>query len=193
VSDRETKRRERDRAWRDRRRRQVPAEPASRRAVVALVVVLFVVALIALIAARPSDPAERHRRVIGEGQIRFDGHGPEWWAQRWRRERDRTRVLSVALRRQRRVLLNSPHVVEAINLAAAVYGDGSTLWRKARCESHLNPRAANPSGAAGLFQFLGSTWRSTPFAGFSVWSPYANALAAGWMHEHGRGGEWACR
>jgi hypothetical protein len=174
-------------------RREARAEASSRRAVLALVAVLLMVAVIALIAARPSNPAEGHRRVVGEGQIAFDGHGPEWWAQRWRREHERVSHLSAVLRRQRRVLLSAPRVVEAINLAAAVYGDGSTLWRKARCESGLNPQASNPSGADGLFQFLGSTWRSTPFAGFSVWSPYANALAAGWMHEHGRGGEWSCR
>lgn len=29
-----------------------------------------------------------------------------------------------------------------------------------QCESGGNPRAHNPSGASGLFQFLGSTWRS---------------------------------
>ena len=27
-----------------------------------------------------------HQRQVGRGQISFDGHGPEWWAQRWRRE-----------------------------------------------------------------------------------------------------------
>ena len=47
--------------------------------------------------------------------------------------------------------------------------------------------------SSGLYQFLPSTWASTPYAGFRVDSPYANALAAGWMHAHGRGGEWSCR
>lgn len=152
------------------------------------------VVVIALIVVHPGrGSSDGHRRAVGTGQIRFDGHGPEWWARRWRREHDRTRHLSIELRRQRRATLSSPNVVEAINLAAAVYGRGSTLWRKARCESKYDPTAKNPSGASGLFQFIGSTWRSTPFGRFSVWSPYANALAAGWMHEHGRGGEWECR
>ena len=98
------------------------------------------------------------------------------------------------VRRLHRVLRQKPSVVEAINLAAAVYDVSSaTLWRKARCESGLWPYAHNPSGASGLFQFLPSTFRSTPFGRFSIWSPYANALAAGWMHAHGRGGEWSCR
>jgi hypothetical protein len=85
-------------------------------------------------------------------------------------------------------------VSEAINLTCAVYGSCSTLWRRASCESHLYRYAQNAgSHASGLFQFLPSTWRSTPFARFSVFSPYANALAAGWMIRAGRGGEWVCR
>ena len=100
--------------------------------------------------------------------------------------RARTRAL-------RRTLVASPTVAEAINLASVVYGNGATLWRKARCESQLNPGAHNGSEASGLFQFLPSTWRTTPFSGFSIYSAYANALAAGWMHRVGRGGEWSCR
>jgi hypothetical protein len=98
-----------------------------------------------------------------------------------------------AERRARRTLLASPTVAEAISLAGATYGFADTLWRKARCESTLDPNAKNGSEASGLFQFLPSTWASTPFARFSVFSPYANALAAGWMHAQGRGGEWVCR
>ena len=34
-------------------------------------------------------------------------------------------------------------------------------WRKvATCESSMNPRAANPGGYYGLFQFDKQTWRS---------------------------------
>lgn len=139
-------------------------------------------------------------REYGYGQIRFNGRGPEAW--RWqtikaRRDRDdlqrrlTARVLEV--RALRRTLNHRSSVREAIGLAATVYGNRSTLWRKARCESRLSPTAKNPrSTAAGLFQFLDTTWASTPFAGFDVYSPYANALAAGWMHRHGRSGEWVC-
>jgi len=86
-------------------------------------------------------------------------------------------------------------VVSAINLACATYGHCAELWRKANCETGgtFDPRAENPSGAAGLFQFLPSTWKTTPYRMFSVYNPYAAALAAGWMHDQGRGGEWACR
>ena len=67
------------------------------------------------------------------------------------------------------------------------------LRRKAWCESRMDPGAVNAqTGAMGLFQFLGSTWATTPYAGRSPWWAKWNALAAGWMHHVGRGGEWAC-
>lgn len=69
-----------------------------------------------------------------------------------------------------------------------------TLRSKAWCESRYNPRARNrSSGAAGLLQFLRSTWATTPYRRLNPYDPYANALAAAWMHAHGRGGEWVCR
>jgi transglycosylase-like protein with SLT domain len=92
-----------------------------------------------------------------------------------------------------RTLLHRPDVGEAISLSCVVYGSCSTLWRRARCESTLNPYVRNASGATGLYQFIDSTFRSTPFARFSIYSPYAQALAAGWMNRAGRGSEWSCR
>lgn len=80
---------------------------------------------------------------------------------------------------------------------AALHWDVSfpMLLRKARCESRLRPWAS--SGVhAGLFQFrvaAPSTWATTPYARRSPWRAKWNALAAGWMHHVGRGGEWACR
>jgi len=168
--------------------------------VIARVILLaFLALVVCAVASRAGDKPDR---VVGFGQVRFNGAGPERWAQRYRHARAELRAskarvaeLELELRRQRRLVLSSPHVVEAINLACATFGHCSTLWRKAKCETGgtFSPRAYNSSGASGLFQFLRSTWLSTPFARFSVWSPYANALAAGWMHEQGRGGEWACR
>jgi hypothetical protein len=155
-----------------------------------LALALLVAVAVAVAKASPPD------RVVGYGQIRYHGAGPERWAQRWRREHRLLMAVRAELRRQRRVLLADPHVVEAINLACATFGYCATLWRKARCESGgtFDPRSRNEeSGAAGLFQFKLSTFESTPYAPFSVWSPYASALAAGWMHAHNRGHEWACR
>lgn len=128
-------------------------------------------------------------------QTSYRGLSASEWAAKFRH---RTRQLQTALHRTHvltRIMLRRSSVVEAINLACAVYGHCSTLWRRASCETGrtFNPRAYNPSGASGLFQFLPSTWRTTPYARFSVWSPYASALAAGWMETHGRGNEWVCR
>jgi len=145
-------------------------------------------------AAAVSHGDGHHRTVVGGHQVRFDGLGPERWAARWRREHRMVVQLRRRIVRQRYIVLHREDVAEAINLAGATYGNGPTLWRKARCESGLNPRARNlSSAAAGLYQFLPSTWASTPYGSFRVDSPYANALAAGWMHAHGRSGEWSCR
>lgn len=85
-------------------------------------------------------------------------------------------------------------VVPCIRRAALRYRVSyQMLLRKARCESNLNPYARNPSGSSGLFQFLPSTWATTPYARRSIWSAKWNALAAGWMHHVGRGGEWVCQ
>jgi len=124
--------------------------------------------------------------VIVTVPARVQGHDVRWWAHRaayWHK-----RTISA-----RRTLAHRSSVTEAIELACTVYGNCETLWRRARCESHLYRYAQNASGASGLFQFLPSTWRSTPFARFSIFSPYANALAAGWMNTHGRSSEWSCR
>jgi len=150
-----------------------------------------------LIAAVPagSHPKTSAHRTVGYGLIRYDQHGPEWWANRSRAWHRQALGLHRELMTTRRVLMQRPTVVEAINLACATYGHCSTLWRKARCETGgtFSPASRNPSWASGLFQFLPSTWASTPYARLSIWSPYANALAAGWMHQQGRGGEWVCQ
>ncbi len=78
---------------------------------------------------------------------------------------------------------------------AAFAGSAGLDWalRVAGCESGFDPDARNLySGAAGLFQFLASTWQSTPFAGASVFGAPANAQAARWMYDHGRANEWRC-
>jgi hypothetical protein len=160
-----------------------------------VILAAYLTALVVAVAAVDAGSSS-HSRTVGYGQVRYDGLGPERWAQRARRARRRVAVLELELRSQRRAVLDRPSVVEAINLAAATYGYGSTLWRKALCETGgtLSPTAVNRrSLASGLFQFIPTTWSSTPYARFSPTSAYANALAAGWMHANGRGGEWVCR
>lgn len=59
-------------------------------------------------------------------------------------------------------------------------------------ESRNDPNAYNRrSGASGLLQFLPSTWRSTPWASFSIWNGAAQWQAARWMISVGRLHEWS--
>jgi len=181
--------------------------PVGRGVVALLLATLAVVVVLAVVSVGATNDAvtatrrvvlgdDGHRRTyVDDELVAFDGVGPERWAARARARRLEVAGLRRRLRDARRVMLSRPSVVEAINLAAATYGDGSTLWRVAGCETGgtFNPRAYNSSGASGLFQFMPSTFASTPYAAFSIWSPYASAMAAGFMFAHGRGGEWACR
>ena len=61
-----------------------------------------------------------------------------------------------------------------------------------RVESRGNPSARNRSGAAGLGQFLPSTWATTPQGktGLSVYDPAANTAAITWMISVGRAREF---
>jgi hypothetical protein len=138
-----------------------------------------------------------------------DGKDVYWWSRRSRfngrqfRQADKDRdARGRTIRRLKRELAIRPsHSLNAIAYASIAYGVSySMLRRKAYCETGgtFDPYARNTTAvgrehASGLFQFLPSTFASTPYARYSIWDPYANALAAGWMHRVGRGGEWACR
>jgi hypothetical protein len=98
---------------------------------------------------------------------------------------------------------HDPSVQESIRLATIAYPGFSAAraWAIIRHESWMvrdpvhayNTTSVNGCHATGLYQFLDCTFRSTPYgrAGLSIWSPYAQSLAAGWMHAVGRGCEWA--
>jgi len=61
-------------------------------------------------------------------------------------------------------------------------------------ESHWDANAYNPrSGAAGLGQFIYSTWETTPYAEYSRFNAYANHAAVVWMIRQGRSREFATR
>jgi uncharacterized protein YraI len=85
--------------------------------------------------------------------------------------------------------------IERIIYAAADhYGQSkSAMLRVAECESNLDPYAVNPSGSYGLFQFIRSTWESTPYGNKNIFDPEANANAAAWMWSEGRKSEWVCQ
>ena len=92
-------------------------------------------------------------------------------------------------------------VAAAIHHAALFYGVSESEMRSvAQCESRFSPTAVNPHAvnggehSAGLFQFLPSTWRHTPYANRSIFDPWWNALAAAWLVRHDGGWrEWDCK
>ncbi len=105
------------------------------------------------------------------------------------------RVLQV--RSLRRAYMHRATTLEAIELAAVAYQvDANLIYRIASCESTggngVRADARNPSSsAAGLGQFLESTWASTPYARFSPYSAYANALAMAREIRLGHLWQWA--
>ena len=86
-------------------------------------------------------------------------------------------------------------IIQIIYAAADEYGQSrEDMLRVARCESVLDPSAVNASSnASGLFQFLPSTWETTPYADQDIFDPEANAEAAAWMWANGRRNEWVCQ
>lgn len=90
---------------------------------------------------------------------------------------------------------NEGGIVGIIYAAADAYGQPrEDMLRVARCESNLNPNAVNAgSQASGLFQFLPSTWATTPYADEDIFDPVASANAAAWMWDNGRRNEWVCQ
>jgi uncharacterized protein YraI len=86
-------------------------------------------------------------------------------------------------------------ITDLIWQAAIYYGQSYTdMLRVAKCESNLDPNNVTPPhSASGLFQFLPSTWKTTPYADRSVFDPEANAYAAAWMWSVGRRSEWTCQ
>ena len=86
-------------------------------------------------------------------------------------------------------------ILNFIDKAAKKYGQSeSAMVRVARCESVLDPCAVNPSGPYyGLFQFLKSTWKTTPYGDRDIFDPEAQSLATAWMWKQGRKNEWACQ
>ena len=161
--------------------------------------VLAVVVAVVVVAFAPVWAADAGATKGGEA--RYQGKTARWWAGRAVQNRRNSNArgltivrLKVELRRR-----HQDNSLEAIAYASTAYGVSyTTLRRKAYCETGgtFSPYAKNrSSSASGLFQFLTSTWATTPYGRYSIFDPYANALAAAWMHSPavGRGNEWVCQ
>jgi hypothetical protein len=103
-----------------------------------------------------------------------------------------------------RIAALSNHAPPPANIAKIIYdafsplGPRAVQWaiNVAYCESRYHPNSVNSdSGAAGLFQFMPSTWGGTPWAKKSPFDPVANAQAAAWLYSrpYGGPGRWTCQ
>lgn len=86
-----------------------------------------------------------------------------------------------------------------IDEAAITYGVSAVQMRRiAWCESRWFPGAYNrSSGASGVFQFVGGTWRyASRMAGYGGASPFdaeANVFSAAWLLAAEGPRHWVCR
>jgi hypothetical protein len=132
-----------------------------------------------------------------QAQVTYQGKTAQWWAKRAVQARKDANARGHTIKRLKTVVSHDLSVQESIKLATMVYPAFTEhrAWCIIHHESWMTRdplHAKNPSSTAtGLYQFLTSTFRSTPYGHLSIYSPYAQSLAAGWMHQHGRGGEWA--
>lgn len=130
--------------------------------------------------------------VVDESRvILFSGQGAEYWHNEARKLQRKVDRLKKRLRKKQR-----KDAKYAIKLASNALGVPEWQMRSvAWCESRLNPWAKNRSStAAGLFQFLDSTWARSGMAVFSVYDPLANALAAAkTVRADGGWRQWSCK
>ncbi len=131
--------------------------------------------------------------VMGDAQSGFypiSFHGSKGWA-----SADYLTTGSVTVPDSGDTTYTRDEIIQIIYAAADRYGQPrADMLRVAQCESVLDPNAVNASsGVSGLFQFLPSTWATTPYANEDIFDPVANANAAGWMWANGRRNEWHCQ
>jgi len=86
-------------------------------------------------------------------------------------------------------------VKQLIRQAFAPLGQAAVDWglRVAACESGYNPNSYNPDGASGVFQFMPSTFRATPYGSQNIFDATANVDAAAWYYGRHGGGAWSCK
>jgi hypothetical protein len=71
--------------------------------------------------------------------------------------------------------------------------DGQNSAALAKCESGGNPKAVNPAGYYGLYQFSLSTWRSVGGSGNPTdASPDEQTARAQTLYNKGGAGQWGC-
>jgi hypothetical protein len=77
--------------------------------------------------------------------------------------------------------------------APSAGADGLNWAALAKCESGGNPKAVNPAGYYGLYQFSLSTWKSVGGSGNPInASPAEQIMRAQTLYARGGAGQWGC-
>lgn len=174
-----------------------------------LTAIFVVIALLLAVGGAATTATAEHDRntIVITKPSRYQGKTAKWWAARAVANRkqliERRKTIEMrgaTIKRLKKSLTRNYTIEECVKLATIAYPSlsESRAWAIIAQESRGNPNARNKTPiwngehAEGLWQFIPSTFRSTPYgkAGLSIWSPCASSLAAGWMHEQGRGHEW---
>ena len=173
-----------------------------------LTAIFVVITLIFVVGGATTATAEHDRNpVVTSKTVTYQGKTIKWWAARAVANRKKiiehrknAELRGATIQRLKKSLASNPTIEECVKLATIAYPslNESRAWAIIHQESRGNPRARNDEAiwngehAEGLWQFIPSTFQSTPYgkAGMSIWSPCASSMAAGWMHEQGRGHEW---
>ncbi len=158
---------------------------ASRRAALGA---LFAAALAAVLAEK--SEAKRKRRSATDRRNRKNRDSARAKEERKNRKRKKNKKGKGCKSNH-----SEKEILRYIAKAAKKYGQSkSAMERVARCESGLDPCAYSKAGPYyGLYQFLKSTWKTTPYKSRSIYDPKAQALATAWMWKKGRKNEWACK
>ena len=117
----------------------------------------------------------------------------------WRAELAQTGALTLDLLDEYRELTFAPSRWRPLIARHFPEAQVHKAMRVMRCESGGNPDAKNRSStAAGLFQFLKSTWNrvaretGSPAYRDGVYDPVWSVVNAAWLWEHGGWRQWSC-
>lgn len=143
----------------------------------------------------------RNNRTVAEHQALVQTWASEF-ATSYDKYQARQQAAAAAQAEAARIAALSNHPAAPADIAAAIHnafvalGDRALQWafNVAWCESRYHPNSVNSSsGAAGLFQFLPSTWAFTPQHASSPFDPVANSNAAAWLYSRDGPSQWVCQ
>ena len=143
-----------------------------------------------------------HQQRIQAAEIALAEAWAQQYDQGWTKYQARLQAQAAAQAEAARIAALSNHppppayIAQAIHDAFVPLGDRAVQWafNVAYCESRYHPTSVNSSsGAAGLFQFLPSTWAFTPEHAQSPFDPIANSQAAAWLYHRDGPSQWVCQ